>query len=71
MNIGNKIYDLRKKQALSRYGLGRIVGTSGAKVRLPLDLLQKISKKERESILYFMDSLLQTAQITITQQKLM
>lgn len=70
MNIGNKIYDLRKKQTLFRDGLGRIVGTSGAKVRLPLDFLQKISKKERESILYFMNSLLQTAKITITQQKL-
>ena len=36
-----------------------------------LELLQKISKKERETILHVMDSLLQTAQITTTQQKLM
>jgi len=70
MNIGNKIYDLCKKQALYRDGLGRIVGTFGAQLGLSLNLLQKISKKERESILFVMDSLLHTAQITITQQKL-
>lgn len=36
-----------------------------------LELLQKVSKKERDTILHVMDSLLQTAQISITQQKLM
>ena len=36
-----------------------------------LELLQKLNKKERDTILHVMDSLLQTAQINITQQKLM
>ena len=36
-----------------------------------LELLQKISKKERDTILHVLDSLLQTAQIATTQQKLM
>ncbi len=36
-----------------------------------LELLQKTNKKERETILRMMDSLLQTAQLAITQQKLM
>jgi hypothetical protein len=33
--------------------------------------MQKVSKKERDSILHGMDSLLQTAQLATTQQKLM
>ena len=33
--------------------------------------VQKVSKKERDSILHVMDSLLQTAQLATTQQKLM
>ena len=36
-----------------------------------LEFLQKVSKKERDSILHVMDSLLQTAQLATTQQKLM
>lgn len=36
-----------------------------------LELLQKVSKKERDTILHVMDALLQTAQLTTTQQKLM
>ncbi len=36
-----------------------------------LELLQKVSKKERDTILHVMDSLLQTAQLATTQQKLM
>ncbi len=36
-----------------------------------LELLQKLSKKERDTILHVMDSLLQTAQLATTQQKLM
>jgi transcriptional regulator with XRE-family HTH domain len=36
-----------------------------------LELLQKVSKKERDTILHVMDALLQTAQLTNTQQKLM
>ena len=35
-----------------------------------LELLQKVSKKERDTILHVFDSLLQTAQMTSTQQKL-
>ena len=35
-----------------------------------LELLEKISKKEKETILHVMDSLLQTAQLAATQQKL-
>ena len=36
-----------------------------------LELLYKVSKKERDTILHVMDSLLQTAQLNTTQQKLM
>jgi len=36
-----------------------------------LELLQKVNKKERDTILHVIDSLLQTAQLTTTQQKLM
>jgi len=36
-----------------------------------LEILQLVSKKERDTILHVMDSLLQTAQISTTQQKLM
>lgn len=36
-----------------------------------LELLQKVSKKERDTILHVIDSLLQTAQLATTQQKLM
>lgn len=36
-----------------------------------LELLQKVSQKERDTILHVLDSLLQTAQISNTQQKLM
>lgn len=36
-----------------------------------LELLQKLDKKERDTILHVIDSLLQTAQLTSTQQKLM
>jgi transcriptional regulator with XRE-family HTH domain len=36
-----------------------------------LELLEKINKKERDTILHVVDSLLQTAQLATTQQKLM
>lgn len=36
-----------------------------------LELLQKVSQKERDTILHVLDSLLQTAQLSTTQQKLM
>ena len=36
-----------------------------------LELLQKVSQKERDTILHVLDSLLQTAQLSIIQQKLM
>lgn len=36
-----------------------------------LELLQKVSQKERDTILHVLDSLLQTAQFSTTQQKLM
>jgi transcriptional regulator with XRE-family HTH domain len=36
-----------------------------------LELLQKVSEKERDTILHVLDSLLQTAQLSTTQQKLM
>lgn len=36
-----------------------------------LELLQKISQKERDTILHVLDSLMQTAQLSTTQQKLM
>ncbi len=36
-----------------------------------LELLQKVSKKERDTILHVIDSLLQTAQLATAQQKLM
>ncbi|MEM6767769.1 MAG: helix-turn-helix transcriptional regulator [Bacteroidota bacterium] len=36
-----------------------------------LELLEKINKKERETILHVVDSLLQSAQLATTQQKLM
>lgn len=36
-----------------------------------IELVQKVSKKERDSILHVMDSLLQTARLATTQQKLM
>ena len=36
-----------------------------------LELLEKINKKERDTILHVMDSLLQSAQLSTTQQKLM
>lgn len=36
-----------------------------------LELLQKVSQKERDTILYVLDSLLQTAQLSTTKQKLM
>ena len=36
-----------------------------------IEFVQKVSKKERDSILHGMDSLLQTAQLATTQQKLM
>lgn len=36
-----------------------------------LELLQKVFQKERDTILHVLDSLLQTAQLSTTQQKLM
>lgn len=36
-----------------------------------LELLQKVSQKERDTILHVLDALLQTAQLSTTQQKLM
>ncbi len=36
-----------------------------------LELLQKVSQKEGDTILHVLDSLLQTAQLSTTQQKLM
>lgn len=36
-----------------------------------LEFLQKVSQKERDTILHVLDSILQTAQISNTQQKLM
>lgn len=36
-----------------------------------LELLQKISQKEQDTMLHALDSLLQTAQLSTTQQKLM
>jgi transcriptional regulator with XRE-family HTH domain len=36
-----------------------------------LELLQKVSQKERDTILHVLDSLLQTAQLSRTRQKLM
>jgi transcriptional regulator with XRE-family HTH domain len=35
------------------------------------ELLQKVSQKERDTILHVLDALLQTAQLSTTQQKLM
>lgn len=35
-----------------------------------LELLQNVNPKERDTILHVLDSLLQTAQLTTTQQKL-
>ncbi len=49
-------------------GTGTIV--KDKKMLYRLELLQKVSKQERETILHVMDSLLQTAQLTSTQQKL-
>lgn len=50
---------------------GTSIVVKDKKMLYRLELLQKVSKKERDTILHVMDSLLQTAQLTTTQEKLM
>lgn len=50
---------------------GTSVVLKDQKMLYRLELLEKLNKKERDTILHVVDSLLQTAQLTSTQQKLM
>ncbi len=50
---------------------GTSIVVKDKKMLYRLELLQKVGKKERDTILYVMDSLLQTAQLATTQPKLM
>jgi len=68
--------DTAKKIAEAlQVSLDYLVGDSNTiikdkKMMYRLELLQKISKAERDTILHVVDSLLQTAQMATTQQKL-
>jgi len=56
--------------SLDYYTGGTSTIVKDKKMLYRLELLQNVNPKERDTILHVLDSLLQTAQLTTTQQKL-